>query len=187
MEGSLSGKLLVAMPGIGDPRFEKAVIMLCHHDETTAMGLIVNKPRDGLTLGQVLEHLNIPFEPPTGASPVLEGGPVHPDRGYVLHSADFESEEGTRDVAPGIRVSATKEVLEALGDPSHAPARFTLMLGYAGWGAGQLEGELARNAWLVAEPDEAILFGDAHEVKWPMAIRQIGIDPCQLVGEMGRA
>ena len=120
MEGSLAGKLLVAMPGIGDPRFDQAVILMCLHTSETAMGLIVNKPRAELTLGDVLGHLGIEAEPTLAARSVLAGGPVKQDRGYVLHSQDFSAEDATQAVAPGVNLTATRDVLARnAGHPGH--------------------------------------------------------------------
>ncbi|MGE0046473.1 MAG: YqgE/AlgH family protein, partial [Hyphomonadaceae bacterium] len=164
MENSLAGKLLIAMPGIGDPRFEQAVIMMCVHDEEQAMGLVVNKPREELQLGDVLDHLGIEAGGALAPRFVLDGGPVRPDRGYVLHSEDYTADAATQDVAPGIKLTATREVLEAMASEK-APNRFVLALGCSGWGAGQLENEMRQNAWLVVEPaaDDAIIFGPDHE------------------------
>lgn len=186
MEDSLAGKLLVAMPGMGDPRFAHAVIMMCAHSRDEAMGLVINKPKEALTLGDVLDHLGIKARAELAPSAVMDGGPVKPDRGYVLHSDDFAAPNATLEVAPGISMTATREVLEAMGGAS-APARFILALGCSGWGAGQLEDELRRNAWLVVEPDDAIIFGAAHDDKWARAIGTLGFDPAQLTGNAGQA
>jgi putative transcriptional regulator len=186
MQGSLAGKLLVAMPGIGDPRFEQAVILMCLHTPDAAMGLIVNKPRAEITLGDVLGHLGIEVEGDVAQRRVLSGGPVKQDRGYVLHSQDFTGGEATQPVAEGISLTATREVLAAL-TTDHPPEKFVLALGHSDWAGGQLESELAHNAWLVAEADQAIIFGEAHGGKWGSAIRQLGFEPSQLVGDQGRA
>ncbi|MGE3304248.1 MAG: YqgE/AlgH family protein [Hyphomonadaceae bacterium] len=186
MEGSLAGKLLVAMPGISDPRFQQAVILMCQHSADAAMGLILNKPRAELTLGDVLSHLGLQAPPGVAARGVLAGGPVHEDRGYVLHSEDFSSPDATLPVIPGIGLTATRDVLAAMA-AENPPERFVLALGHSGWGAGQLESELQHNAWLVAEPDQSIIFGETHEAKWSSAIRQLGLEPSQLMGESGRA
>jgi putative transcriptional regulator len=188
MHGSLAGKLLIAMPGIGDPRFEKTVIMMCLHDKKHALGLVVNKPRGELKLGDVLEHLGISASQDCAPRNVLNGGPVRPDRGYVLHSDDFATTDGTQPVGPGICFTATRDVLEAMAGDG-APKHYVLALGCAGWGPGQLEDELRQNAWLVVEAsaDDAIIFGDRHEDKWAEAIKRLGFDPGQLSGQMGRA
>jgi len=186
MTDTLAGKLLVAMPGIGDPRFEQSVIILCSHNEEHAMGLVVNKPKDELTLGDVLGHLGIESAEATAGAIVLDGGPVRPDRGYVLHSKDFAAGDATQDVTEGIALTSTRDVLEAVAG-ENAPERFILALGCAGWGAGQIENELKQNAWLVIDAADAIIFSERHEDKWGDAIRTLGFDPAQLTGEAGRA
>lgn len=187
MQDSLAGKLLVAMPRIGDPRFNRTVIMMCAHTEEHAMGLVINKPKEELTLGDVLDHLGIIVAPEMAPRIVLDGGPVRPDRGYVLHSEDYEG-DGAQEVAPGIRLTATRDVLEAVaGQRNPAPERFVLALGCSGWGAGQLEDELKANAWLVVDASDAIVFDAEHEDKWERAIRTLGFDPSQLAGDAGRA
>lgn len=183
---TLAGKLLVAMPGIGDPRFSRSVIMMCSHDAEHAMGVVVNKPKQELTLSDVLGHLGLQAEGDVAQRAVLDGGPVRRERGFVLHSPDFAAKEGTQEVTPEIRLTATRDVLEAVaGD--HAPQRFLLALGCSGWGAGQLESELRRNAWLVVDADDAIVFDDAHDKKWERAIKSLGFDPSQLSSAQGNA
>ncbi len=186
MADTLAGRLLVAMPGIGDPRFDRTVIIMCAHDSEHAMGIVLNKPRDEITLSDVLGHLGLEPEPPIGDRVVLDGGPVRPDRGYVLHSEDFAAGEVTQIVGPGLRLTATRDVLEAVAK-ENAPARFVLALGCAGWGAGQLEDELKHNAWLVVDPDDAIIFDNEHADKWTRAIKTLGLDPSQLTGDVGSA
>lgn len=184
MAHSLAGKFLVAMPSIGDPRFANAVILMCFHDEDHAMGVMINKPKEEVTLSDVMEHLGLETANEIALKTVLDGGPVGPDRGYVLHSDDFAAGDATQEVAPGISLTSTRDVLEAMAGES-APQQFVLALGCAGWGAGQLEEELKHNAWLVVDADEAIIFDDAHEDKWQRAIRALGIDLSQLIGGDG--
>lgn len=186
MADTLAGKLLVAMPGIGDPRFEHSVIMMCSHDAEHAMGVIVNKPREEVTLSDVLDHLGLEASDDVGERPVLDGGPVRPDRGFVLHSDDFAAGEATRDVAPGVRLTATRDVLEAMASEA-PPEHFVLALGCSSWGAGQLEAELRHNAWMIVDLDEAIVFGEHHEAKWARALHALGLDPAQLMGAAGNA
>lgn len=186
MTDTLAGKLLVAMPGIGDPRFARSVIMMCAHTSDHAMGLVLNKPKQELTLSDVLGHLGIAASATLSQLPVLNGGPVRPDRGYVLHSEDFAAGEDTQSLAPGIRLTATRDILVAMAGAA-APQHFVLALGCSGWGAGQLEDELRQNAWLVVEPDDAIVFGPAHEDKWMRAINTLGLEPSQLASDVGRA
>lgn len=186
MDASLAGKLLVAMPGIGDPRFDHAVIMMCEHTPEQAMGLIVNKPKQALTLGDVLDHLGIAPREELAPRVVMDGGPVRPDRGYVLHSTDFAAADATQEVAPGISLTATRDVLEAMANET-APQRFVLALGCSGWGAGQLEDELRKNAWLVVDATDAIVFDESHDNKWTRALEVLGLDPAQLSGNAGLA
>jgi putative transcriptional regulator len=185
---TLAGKLLVAMPGMGDPRFAHSVIVMCSHDAEHAMGIVINKPKDEVTLKEVLSHLGLDAQPDLGARPVMDGGPVRQERGYVLHTDDYAAQEGTQTVAPGISLTATREVLEAVARVNaNAPKQFVLALGCSGWGAGQLEDELKENAWLVVDADDAIIFGAPHEDKWARAIRSLGFDPAQLSDTAGRA
>jgi putative transcriptional regulator len=186
MSDTLAGKLLVAMPGIGDPRFDRTVIVLCAHDAEHAMGVVINRPKDELTLSDVLDHLGLGTEGDAAERTVLDGGPVRPDRGYVLHSDDFAAGDATQNVAPGVRLTATRDVLEAVARAG-APEHFVLALGCAGWGAGQLEDELKHNAWQIVDFDNAIVFDDAHDNKWERAIRSLGFDPSQLATEAGSA
>jgi putative transcriptional regulator len=149
--------------------------------------VVINKPKDEVTLSDVLGHLGLASDKNEMTTRlVLDGGPVRPDRGYVLHSADFAAGEATQQVTPDIRLTATREVLESVAK-DHAPEHFVLALGCAGWGAGQLEDELKHNAWLVVDAHDAIIFGDAHEDKWTAAIKTLGFDPSQLMGEAGNA
>ncbi|MGQ0532715.1 MAG: YqgE/AlgH family protein [Caulobacteraceae bacterium] len=186
MSDTLAGKLLVAMPGIGDPRFDKTVIMMCAHDAEHAMGVVINRPREELTLSEVLMHLGLEASDDISARAVLDGGPVRPDRGYVLHSEDFAAGDATQAITPGVRLTATRDVLEAVAS-EHAPSNFVLVLGCAGWSAGQLEEELKHNAWLVVDFDNAIVFDEGHDDKWERAIKSLGFDPSQLSGAAGNA
>lgn len=185
MSDTVAGKLLVAMPGIGDPRFDHSVIMMCTHDAEHALGVIVNKPKGDLTVAKVLDHLGIEAGD-VGQRIVMDGGPVRPERGFVLHSDDFDAGSHSQNVAPGIRLTATRDVLAAVAGES-APRRFVLALGCSSWGAGQLEDELKRNAWLVVDVNDAIVFDERHDDKWTRAIKSLGFDPAQLIGDMGRA
>ena len=146
-DGFFTGQMLIAMPGISDPRFERALILVCAHDREHAMGIAVNDPIEGLTVPSLLEKLDI--QPSIVLPPdlVLLGGPVEGERGFVLHSTDYRGEH-TLAVGDGVALSATREVLEAMASHSGAPAKSLLALGYAGWGAGQLETEIKQNVWL---------------------------------------
>ena len=183
----LSGQMLIAMPGIGDPRFERALVLICAHDESHAMGIAVNRPVEGLTLPDLLTRLDVKPSAEMAPDLVLLGGPVDRERGFVLHTDDYMSEDHSLFVGDGVALTATREVLEAMADQDRAPRKSLLALGYAGWGAGQLEQELAQNAWLICEPDEALLFGQDHEAKWAHALGKLGIEPHRLSSGGGRA
>ncbi|MGY6411731.1 MAG: YqgE/AlgH family protein [Alkalilacustris sp.] len=183
---SLTGKLLIAMPGMADPRFDRSVIYLCSHSEREAMGLIVNKPAPGLRLADLLRQLDIEEGPACPDLPVRLGGPVEHGRGFVLHSADYRSNTSTLRVDDRFGMTATLDVLEDIARGA-GPARAMLMLGYAGWGPGQLEGEIARNGWLTAEADPALVFSDADAGKWSRALASLGVDPLLLSAAAGNA
>jgi putative transcriptional regulator len=187
-DGFLAGRLLVAMPGIGDPRFERAVIFLCAHNAHHAMGLAVNRPVAGLSIGNVLRRLKIAestIELPEDL--VLMGGPVERDRGFVLHTDDYFSPTSSMPVIPGVNLTATPEVLEAIAGHNSRPRRSLLALGYAGWGAGQLEQEIMADTWLTCDADESLIFGDDHAGKWRRALAKIGVSPERLSSLAGRA
>jgi putative transcriptional regulator len=183
----LTGRLLVAMPGIDDPRFERAVIFVCAHDADHAMGLTVNRPVEGLTVSRLMTQLKVKTPVKPLKDLVLMGGPVEQERGFVLHTDDYESEPNSMVVGPGFVLTATREVLEAMsaGDPH--PRRAVMALGYAGWGEGQLEREIRENVWLTCDADESLLFGDDHAHKWSKALAKIGISAERLSAQAGRA
>ena len=182
----LSGKLLIAMPGIDDERFERSVILLCAHSEEHAMGIVLNKAMHDQTVAELLEQMDVP----NGAgldNPIVIGGPVGKDRGFVLHTEDFETIGATIPVSKGIRMTATKEILHALAS-TEPPARSLLALGYSGWGPHQLEAELKENVWLVVDADDEIIFGNDFDNKWISAFRKLGISPETLqAGSAGNA
>ena len=183
----LAGRLLVAMPGIGDPRFERAVILLCEHDQGHAMGLTVNRPVEGLTIADLLPRLGV--EPGPGAPDdlVLMGGPVEPERGFVLHTHDQGAGPGSVRVTDGLMLTASREILRVLATAEARPRRAAMAVGYAGWDAGQLEREIKENVWLTCEVDEELLFDDDHAHKWSRALAKIGVAPENLSAQPGRA
>ncbi|MGR4866646.1 YqgE/AlgH family protein [Caulobacter sp. LARHSG274] len=183
----LAGQMLVAMPGIGDPRFERAVLYLCAHDAEQAMGLAVNRPVEGLTLYELLNNLGVEPDAEALGDPVMLGGPVERERGFVLHTDDFVSPDSTVPVADGLALTVTRDVLDALGNRALRPRRAILALGYSGWGPGQLEQELRDNVWLICEADETLLFGDDYDNKWTMALAKIGVTADHLSAQAGRA
>lgn len=182
----LTGKLLIAMPGMPDPRFDRSVILVCAHSADGAMGLIVNKPLPELGFDELLSQLKIEVPAPAAPVPVHYGGPVETGRGFVLHSADYTGNSSTLAVGEGFGMTATLDILEDIAR-GFGPARAILALGYAGWGAGQLEGELAQNGWLTADAPADLVFAPEDATKWEGAIRQLGIDVRALSGAAGRA
>jgi len=187
MEGGyLSGQMLIAMPGIDDPRFERSLILVCAHDQNHAMGVAVNRPIEGLTVPDLLERLEVKTKEPMDDDPVLLGGPVEMERGFVLHTDDYHAEHSLG-VDGGLALTTTREVLEAMGGREAHPRRAILALGYAGWGAGQLEREIRDNVWLTVAADEALVFDDDYDTKWKRALGKLGIDPKFLSAEAGRA
>ena len=187
MEGGfLSGQLLIAMPGISDPRFERALILICAHDDDHAMGLALNRPIGGLTVPDLLERLEIKSTIKLPPDLVLMGGPVERERGFVLHTSDYHGEHSI-EVGADFALTATREVLEAMATHNGAPSRSLLALGYAGWGAGQLENEIKQNVWLTCEPDEDLIFAHDYDRKWGRALTKLGVDPERLSSAAGRA
>lgn len=182
----LTGKLLVAMPGMSDPRFANAVIYLAAHSADGAMGLMVNKPAEGMSLAEVLEQLNENAEPDQSALGVHLGGPVEAERGFVLHSNEYRSALQTLDIQNGFALTATLDVLEDIA-AGNGPEKALLMLGYAGWGPGQLENELAMNGWLTCDAEMDLVFDLKDETKWTAALNSLGVDPISLSAMAGHA
>ncbi len=183
---NLCGKLLIAMPGMGDQRFERSVIYLCAHSEEGAMGLIVNKPRPELTFNRLLEQLKIAPGPGGQDIRVHFGGPVENGRGFVLHSADYVGNRATLQVDDRFGMTATLDVLEHIAR-GEGPEASLLALGYSGWGPGQLEREIAHNGWLTCEASPDIVFSGADARKWGWALKSLGVDPLSLSPTAGRA
>ena len=184
--GYLTGHFLVAMPGMQDPRFHRAVIYMCAHTPENAMGLIVNKPLQDLRFTDILENLNITAHSSNcEAIHVHRGGPVETQRGFVLHSADYQR-EGTLVLNDDIALSATTEVLKSIANGS-GPACNLMALGYSGWGPGQLDEEIKRNAWLSVPADPDLLFSADFSNKWEMALGKLGIHAAMLSPAAGHA
>ncbi len=182
---SLEGQLLLAMPGIGDPRFERSVIFVCSHSAEGAMGLIVNRPFEGLTFRELLEQLEIEVSEPVVDIPIQVGGPVETGRGFVLHSTDF-IQDTSLVVTERIALTATVDILKAIAEGG-GPRHRLLLLGYAGWAPGQLEAEIQANGWLTAPADESLIFETPLPDIWPRAMRMLGVDVSMLSGSMGHA
>lgn len=181
---SLSGQYLLAMPGIGDPRFEKAVIAMCAHDDQGALGVGVGRVLPGITLHGLLGQLDIaPGLAPDCA--IHAGGPVEPQRGFVLHGMDWTGGD-TLNVDGRWGLTSTLDILRAISE-GEGPARWLIALGYAGWGAGQLDDEMRRHGWLATPGDDGLLFGEEAGRRWDLAMRSAGIDPRLLASTSGQA
>lgn len=174
------------MPSMGDARFQRSVIYLCAYSPEGAMGLIVNKPAPQIRLTDLLDQLGIARGAGMPDLRVHIGGPVEQGRGFVLHSADFSSPQGTLRVDDEVAMTATIDILERLAEGAGPSASF-LALGYAGWGPGQLDTEIAQNGWLIAPARHDLIFGRAHEFKWAAALKSIGVDPQTLSSQSGWA
>ncbi|MDU8943508.1 YqgE/AlgH family protein [Ovoidimarina sediminis] len=183
---NLTGKLLIAMPGMSDPRFEKSVIFLVEHSAKGAMGLIVNKPTPDVKPEELLEQLGIETGPGFHGLKVHFGGPVEHGRGFVLHSRDYDRNTSTLPVTETVGMTATLDILQdiAAGD---GPDRAFLALGYSGWGPGQLETELQANGWLTADAPPEIVFDPDAGGKWVAALKTLGIDVHTLSSAAGHA
>jgi putative transcriptional regulator len=184
---SLAGRLLVAMPGIGDPRFEHAVILVCAHGPDHAMGVRIDRPAPGVDLSAVLTKLDVPAPDHVQGRPVLVGGPVERERGFVLHTDDWTVDDSSTPFSEGLALTGTREALAAMTDPVVGPRRAVLLLGYAGWGDGQLEEELGDNVWLTADADLDLLFDTDFDTKWARALAGLGVDAARLSSQSGRA
>ena len=183
---SLAGQLLVAMPQMQDPRFARSVVYLCAHSgDSGAMGLIINKQLGSLTMGELFAQLDIEPSAVANLRPVHFGGPVEAGRGFVLHTADYR-EEATLHIEGNISVTATLEVLRAIGK-DQGPRQSLFALGYAGWAPGQLDAEIQANGWLSVAADDEIVFGSDQDRKWNRALAKLGIDLSVLSSDAGHA
>ena len=200
---SYRGSLLIAMPTLQEPSFDHTVIYLCQHDETHAMGLILNQPIEGLDFGRMLRELGISpglagGDRQLSGKTIFRGGPVQNDRGFVLHSLDYRIADITLNLgvssdpvpAPaepgeGVGLTATRDILVDLSKGT-GPQHSLIALGYAGWGPGQLENELGHNAWLVAPAAQDLIFGDP-ELLWSRALERLGVQPGHLSSVAGTA
>ena len=181
----LPGQLLIAMPSMTDPRFEKSVIYMCAHNADGAMGLVINRAIDSLTFPELLEQLEIDSGSGGDQIRVLFGGPVEQARGFVLHSSDY-LQDASLVVDDNVVLTATIDILRAIADGT-GPNNCLLALGYAGWGAGQLDSEIKSNGWLSVDADEDLVFGCDLDEKWERAMTKIGIDPRMLSDAAGHA
>lgn len=183
--GYLGNQLLVAMPTLRDPNFAGTVTLLCEHTERGALGIVLNQPLR-MTLADLLDQLKIPHAgTDLGTRPVLRGGPVQTDRGFVLHRPlrDFDS---TLKLSDTLHITTSRDVLAAMA-AGEGPAQAVVAVGYAGWDAGQLEEEIRQNAWLTTPMDDRLVFEVPHAERWQAAARLLGIDLVQLAPAAGRA
>jgi len=184
-DGYLQQQLLIAMPAMADPNFVRSVTLLCQHNEEGAIGITINR-LSSFTLGEILQQLEISCDDEAIRSTmVLEGGPVSPDHGFVLHSPEegFESSMGINE---DIMVTTSRDVLSAIA-AGKGPRQYLVALGYAGWGNGQLESEMRHNAWLSVPADKAILFDSPLQSRWEQAVGKLGINIDSLHGVGGHA
>jgi putative transcriptional regulator len=183
----LTGKLLIAMPGMGDDRFEHAVVFICSHNQDGAMGLIINKTAAEVRLADLFSQLEISPDPKSqGDIPIRFGGPVETQRGFVLHTPDYQASLNSLEVSGDFSMTATLDILEDIA-VDKGPQRLLMMLGYAGWGPGQLEEEISLNGWLTADADDSLVFGIADPEKWSAALNSLGVEPVSLSSSAGHA
>jgi putative transcriptional regulator len=180
-----ANQLLIALPGLSDPNFARSVTLICQHDTDGAMGIVVNRKSE-YTLGDVFEQMHIEGGGEAlRTRAVLAGGPVHPERGFVLHDGDG-SWDSSLQIASGLHVTTSRDILEAMAR-GQGPARAAVALGCAGWGKGQLEYELGENSWLTVPADAAILFETPIEQRWQGAAGRIGVDMAHMADYSGHA
>lgn len=184
-EGYLEDQFLLAMPSMGDSRFERTVIYMCSHSEDGAMGLVVNKSMDWITFSELLDQLNIEVEGHVPDLAIHAGGPVETGRGFVLHTNDFK-QDSTLEIGKTRALTATVDILKAIAKGT-GPHHSLLALGYASWAPGQLENEIQHNSWLTLPADDYLLFEAEMETKYTGALGKLGIDLSMLSAEAGHA
>jgi len=180
---NLTNHFLIAMPGMADPFFAKTVTYLCQHNADGALGIIVNRPSE-LTMKDIMQQMNIEVrQVAVGKMPIYFGGPVQPERGFVLHEP-LGQWDSTLNVSEAIALTTSRDILEALSI-GKGPQRVLVALGYAGWGRGQLEREMAENAWLSAPADQSIIFDHPSSHRWKAAAELMGVDISLLSSQAG--
>src|ERR1700722_3637029 len=183
--GYLTNQLLIAMPAMGDPNFAQTVVLICDHNSESALGLILNKPLP-MRMGEIFEQLEIELAiGPLRERPVLRGGPMQTDRGFVVHRAGGEW-DSTLKVSDRIHVTTSRDILAAMAR-GEGPAQAIVALGYAGWGGGQLEDEIRANAWLSAPVDPDLIFDLPFESRWQAAGRLLGVELSRISPISGHA
>ena len=191
---NLTHHFLIAMPGMRDPGFAGSVVYMCEHTNRGALGLIINKPAD-ISLADLFEKIELPLDrADLTASPVFQGGPVHPERGFVLHDPVVAEGQGKDDsiyastlsIEGGLDMTTSRDVLEAIANGG-GPRRVLVTLGYASWGEGQLESELSENSWLTVDADSRVIFETPVENRWQQALALLGLQSHHLSAQSGRA
>ncbi len=191
---NLTNHFLIAMPGIDDGTFSRSVVYVCEHSQRGALGLIINKPGD-ISLADLFERVDLPLSrPELGAQPVFQGGPLQTERGFVLHdpivaeglAPDQTVYASTLAVPGGLEMTTSKDVLEALSSGA-GPRRVLVTLGYASWGEGQLESEIARNSWLTVDADADLIFEAPIAQRYDLALRRLGLEAWMLSPDIGHA
>ena len=182
----LSGKILIAMPDMGDPRFTRSVILICAHSDEGAMGLMINQTNGDIKLSDLADQLDLTLSPDFRDSRVHAGGPVETERGFVLHSQDYASPISTLPVTADMALTGTLDILEDIAQ-AKGPAQTRIVLGYCGWGPGQLEGEIAQNAWLIGDAPYDLIFATPDAEKWQAALANENLDALTLSSTAGHA
>ncbi|MEW6562488.1 MAG: YqgE/AlgH family protein [Pseudomonadota bacterium] len=181
----LSHHFLIAMPNMTDPFFAKSLTYICEHNDQGALGIVINRPIS-LTLGELFDQIKVPLhQPDLAGEPVMFGGPVQPDRGFVLHEPKGEW-QSTLTIHAKVGLTTSKDILQAVGE-GRGPRHVMVSLGYSGWGQGQLEHELSQNAWLTVPASEHILFDLPAEERLPAAMALLGVDYATLSEDVGHA
>ena len=190
---NLTHHFLIAMPGMRDEGFAGSVVYMCEHTDKGALGLVINKPAD-LTLTELFKKIELPLDrADLSTAPVFQGGPVHPERGFVLHDAVVAEGQGsdsifasTLAIPGGLEMTTSRDVLEAIANGG-GPRRVLVTLGYASWGEGQLESELGENSWLTVDADSRIIFDTPIDERWEQALGLLGLQAHHLSAQAGRA
>lgn len=180
----LNNQFLIAMPALEDENFNHSVTLLCEHSDQGALGLIINRPLQ-LKLTEMLDQMDLPRSALDQDSSIYWGGPVAPERGFVIHEGAGEW-DSTMAVGGNLYITTSRDILKAIGE-GRGPKHYFVALGYAGWSAGQLENEILSNSWLNTPVDSAILFRTPASERWKLATRLLGVDVTQLGGEAGHA
>ena len=184
-QSGLEGRFLIAMPGIGDERFHRSVILVCAHSDQGAMGLVINQKAESINFDELLEQLEIEPNEKTAGTPIRIGGPVESGRGFVLHSSDYDGDNAL-DIAGKFMLTGTVDILRDIVG-GNGPRKRIIALGYTGWAPGQLEQEIQQNGWLSCDADPEIVFAEGDDDKWVAALDTLGVAPELLSAQGGTA